>query len=133
MLALISIIPAHDATPISIHPNAFSVMINTILQAPQLVLPARVEFLTVLDVPMMVKEVLDALIAVTIMSLLTIILVLHVEFLLTTVKVANKMELGKDYVILVWRATSLLMEQAVFFVQVKSINVLIAIKLVDME
>jgi hypothetical protein len=101
LLVLISIILAHGATPISIPPNAFSVMINTILLALQLVLPAKVEFLTVLDVPMMVKEVLDALIVVMIMFLLTIILVLHVEFLLATVKVANKMELGKDYAILV--------------------------------
>ena len=108
-------------------------MISTILPVLQVALPATVEFLTVLDVLMMVKEELDASIAVTIMFLLMIIPVLLVEFLLTTVKVVKNMELDKDYAIPVLLDISLQTVAAVFFAQAKLINALIVIKLVDLE
>lgn len=82
---------------------------------------------------MTVKEVLDVSIVVMIMSLLTIILVLHVEFLLAIVKAVKSMESGKVSAILVFLATSLLMVLAVFFAQAKLINALIATRLVDLE
>ena len=133
LLAQISMHHALTATPISQHLNAFSVMINTILQVLHLALHVKVEFLTVLDVLMMVKEELDASIAVTIMFLLMIIPVLLVEFLLTTVKVVKNMELDKDYAIPVLLDISLQTVAAVFFAQAKLINALIVIKLVDLE
>jgi hypothetical protein len=67
------------------------------------------------------------------MSLLTIILVLHVEFLLAIVKAVKSMESGKVSVILVFLATSLLMALVVFFAQAKLINARIATRLVDLE
>ena len=82
---------------------------------------------------MTVKEVLDVSIVVMIMSLLTIILVLHVEFLLAIVKAVKSMESGKVSAILVFLATSLLMVPAVFFAQAKLINARIATRLVDLE
>lgn len=133
LLARILMHHALTATPISLLLNAFSVMINTILQVLHLVLHVKVEFLTVLDVLMMVKEELDASIAVTIMFLLMIIPVLLVEFLLTTVKVVKNMELDKDYAIPVLLDISLQTVAAVFFAQAKLINALIVIKLVDLE
>ncbi len=81
LLAQLSMHHALIATPISQHLSVFSVMTNTILQALLLALPAKVEFLTVLDALMMVKEVLNALTAETTMFLLMIIPVLLVEFL----------------------------------------------------
>lgn len=133
LLAQISMHHALTATPISLHLNVFSVMINTISQVLHLALHAKVEFLTVLDVLMMVKEELDASIAVMIMFLLMIIPVHLVEFLLTTVKVVKNMELDKDYAILVWLDISLQTVPAVFFAQAKLINALIVIKSVDLE
>ena len=133
LLAQISMHHALTASPISLHLNVFSVMINTILQVLHLALHVKVEFLTVLDVLMTVKEELDASIAVTIMFLLMIIPVLLVEFLLTTVKVVKNMELDKDYAIPVLLDISLQTVAAVFFAQAKLINALIVIKLVDLE
>ena len=80
------------ATPISPLLNVFSVMIITISQVLQLALPAKVEFLTVFNVLMMVKEEPDALIVVMTMFLLMIIHVLLVEFLFPIVKVVKNME-----------------------------------------
>jgi len=80
LLARISMHHALTATLISLHLNVFSVMINTILQVLHLALHVKVEFLTVLDVLMMVREELDASIAVMTMFLLMIIPVLLVEF-----------------------------------------------------
>jgi uncharacterized RDD family membrane protein YckC len=82
---------------------------------------------------MTVKEVLDASIVVMIMSLLTITLVLHVEFSLAIAKAVKSMESGKVSAILVFLATSLLMVPAVFFAQAKLINARIATRLVDLE
>ena len=133
LLAQISMHHALTASPISLHLNVFSVMINTILQVLHLALHVKVEFLTVLDVLMTVKEELDASIAVTIMFLLMIIPVLLVVSLLTTVKVVKSMELDKDYAIPVLLDISLQTVAAVFFAQAKLINALIVIKLVDLE
>lgn len=133
LLAQISMHHALTATQTSLHLSVFSVMINTISLVLHLALHAKVVFLTVLDVLMMVKEELDASIAVTIMFLLMSIPVLLVEFLLITVKVVKSMELDKDCAILVWLDTLLQTAPAVFFAQAKSINVLIVIKLVDSE
>lgn len=133
LLAQTSMHHAHVATQISLHLNVSSAMISTILQAPHPAPLVKVEFLTVLDALMMVKEEPDASIVVMIMFLLTIIPVLLVEFSLATVKAVNNTELDKENAILVLLATSLLMVLAVFSAQAKSINALIVIKLMDSE